>query len=48
MEKWQLTQMQGLPLEIKIQKSKQRITEWYEKYDGEVYISFSGGFWIKL
>ena len=25
MEKWQLQQLQGLPLEIKIEKSKQRI-----------------------
>lgn len=43
MERWQLKQMQSLPLEAKIQKSKQRIIEWYEKYNGEVYVSFSGG-----
>lgn len=43
MEKWQLTQMQSLPLEAKIEKTKLRIKEWYEKYDGQVYISFSGG-----
>lgn len=43
MEKWQLTQMQNLPLEVKIEKTKQRIKEWYEYYNGEVYVSFSGG-----
>jgi len=35
--------MQGLPLEVKVIKSKQRIKEWYEAWDGNVYISFSGG-----
>jgi len=35
--------MQGLPLEAKIIKTKMRIREWYDYWDGEVYISFSGG-----
>lgn len=35
--------LQQLPLEIKIEKTKQRIIEWYEHYQGQVYISFSGG-----
>lgn len=43
MELWQLQQFQGLPLEIKIEKSKLRIREWYEHYGGDVYVSFSGG-----
>lgn len=43
MEPWQLKQMQSLDLEVKILKTKQRIKEWYEKYDGKVYVSFSGG-----
>ena len=43
MELWQLQQMQGLPLEIKIEKSKLRIREWYEHYDGQINVSFSGG-----
>jgi len=43
MELWQLKQMQALPLEVKIEKSKQRIKEWYEHWDGQVYVSFSGG-----
>ena len=43
MELWQLQQLQGLPLEIKIKKTELRIREWYEHWDGDVYISFSGG-----
>lgn len=39
----ELAQLQGLPLELKILKTQQRIREWYEAHDGEVYISFSGG-----
>jgi len=35
--------MQGLPLEAKIIKTKMRIREWYDYWDGQVYISFSGG-----
>lgn len=43
MESWQLKQLQGLPLEVKIEKTKQRIIEWYDYWEGQVYISFSGG-----
>ena len=43
MELWQLKQMQSLPLEVKVEKTKQRIKEWYEHWDGQVYVSFSGG-----
>jgi 3'-phosphoadenosine 5'-phosphosulfate sulfotransferase (PAPS reductase)/FAD synthetase len=43
LEAWQLKQLQGLPLEVKIEKTKLRIREWYEHWDGEVYVSFSGG-----
>lgn len=43
MELWQLQQLQGLPLEVKIKKSEFRITEWYEYYDGNVYVARSGG-----
>lgn len=38
-----LLQRQSLPLEAKIKIAKQRITEWYEFYEGDVYVSFSGG-----
>ena len=43
MELWQLQQMQGLPLELKVRKTQLRIREWYEHYNGDVYVSFSGG-----
>jgi len=35
--------MQSWSLERKIQVSQLRIMEWYEHYDGNVYIAFSGG-----
>lgn len=43
MERWQLQQRQSLPLNIKEKLSLTRIREWYERYDGKVYVSFSGG-----
>lgn len=38
-----LLQMQSVPLEGKIIMTQRRIREWYEAWDGEVYVSFSGG-----
>ena len=38
-----LKQLQSLPLEAKIAMTKRRIREWYEYWDGMVYVSFSGG-----
>ena len=38
-----LRQMQSLSLEEKIVASKHRIKEWYEHFEGNVYVSFSGG-----
>lgn len=38
-----LRQKQALPLEAKIISSKQRIKEWYEYWNGDVYIANSGG-----
>lgn len=38
-----LRQMQSLPLEAKILMSKQRIRQWYDYWNGMVYVSFSGG-----
>lgn len=45
MEIWELQQLQALPLEIKILKTKQRIREYVHHFGGvdNVYISFSGG-----
>jgi len=43
MEYWQLKQRQSLPLDAKIAMSKARIREWYDHWQGEVYVAFSGG-----
>lgn len=40
---WELKQMQSLPLEAKIKMTEERIKIWYETFDGQVYVSFSGG-----
>lgn len=42
-EKWVLKQLQGLPLDAKVAKTKIRIREWYEHFNGDVSVSFSGG-----
>jgi len=39
----ELRYMQSLPLEEKIIMTQQRIEGWYEHFDGQVYVSFSGG-----
>ena len=38
-----LRQKQSLPLAGKVILAQQRIREWYDHWDGQVYISFSGG-----
>lgn len=38
-----LKELQALPLWRKIQITQARIIEWYQYYEGNVYISFSGG-----
>lgn len=40
---WDLKQMQSLPLEAKILMTKRRIESWYDYWDGQVYVAFSGG-----
>jgi 3'-phosphoadenosine 5'-phosphosulfate sulfotransferase (PAPS reductase)/FAD synthetase len=42
-EAWQLKQCQSLPLPLKVRHTEIRIKRWYEHFDGNVYISFSGG-----
>ena len=42
-EAWRLKQRQILPLWAKEEMSRRRIRQWYEHWDGEVYVSFSGG-----
>lgn len=39
----QLKQRQSLPLEAKIILSQERIKQWYSYWNGDVYVSFSGG-----
>lgn len=41
--KEELRALQALPLERKILITQTRLTEWYLKFNGQVYISFSGG-----
>ena len=38
-----LRQRQALPLPAKVRMTETRIREWYEHFDGNVYVSFSGG-----
>jgi len=38
-----LYQMQSLPLSAKISMTKRRIRDWYDYWNGDVYVSFSGG-----
>lgn len=40
---YDLKQMQSIPLEGKIIMTQQRIMQWYDHFDGMVYVSFSGG-----
>ena len=42
-ETWQLQQRQSLPLQAKIVLSQDRIRKWYGYWNGDVYVSFSGG-----
>lgn len=42
-EAYELKQMQSLPLKYKILMSQQRIQDWYEYWNGNVYVSRSGG-----
>ena len=38
-----LAELQAFPLERKIQITQTRIIEWYQHYNGNVVVSFSGG-----
>lgn len=40
---YDLKQMQSVPLEGKIIMTKERIRQWYEHWEGMVYVCFSGG-----
>lgn len=38
-----LKQYQAMPMEAKVTHAMNRINDWYDHYNGKVYISFSGG-----
>ena len=38
-----LLTMQAWPLDRKISVTQTRLVEWAQRYNGEIYISFSGG-----
>lgn len=40
---YDLKQMQSIPLEGKIIMTQERIRQWHDYWDGQVYVSFSGG-----
>lgn len=42
-DKNRLQELRELPLERKVGITLARITEWYQAYNGQVYVSFSGG-----
>lgn len=42
-QSYDLIQMQSLSLDYKIIMTTHRISHWYEHWDGQVYVSFSGG-----
>lgn len=39
----QMKQRQSMPLEAKVAFTVSRIRTWYEHFDGDVYVSYSGG-----
>lgn len=40
---WAFAQRKYLPYELKLQLTRARIRDWYDNFQGQVYISFSGG-----
>lgn len=40
---WELQQKKSLPLDAKILMTKRRLKQWHIKYNGNVYLAFSGG-----
>ena len=39
----ELKELQALPLPFKVEITKQRIADFYDRLDGKVYVAFSGG-----
>ncbi len=42
MEAWQLKQLQSLSLRAKVERTKRKVKEFYDYYDGDIYVSISG------
>ncbi len=40
---WQFSQRKYLPYDVKLKLTETRIREWYENWNGQVYVSYSGG-----
>ena len=40
---WQFSQRKYLPYKVKKTLAERRIKEWYYNWDGQVYLSYSGG-----
>jgi 3'-phosphoadenosine 5'-phosphosulfate sulfotransferase (PAPS reductase)/FAD synthetase len=40
---WELQQKKSLPLNAKILMTRRRLKQWHDKYNGNVYLAFSGG-----
>lgn len=43
LNEWQFSQRKFLPYEIKTKLAETRIHEWYDNWNGQVYLSYSGG-----
>lgn len=43
LNEWQFSQRKYLPYETKLKLTETRIREWYENWNGQVYLSYSGG-----
>jgi 3'-phosphoadenosine 5'-phosphosulfate sulfotransferase (PAPS reductase)/FAD synthetase len=43
MEVWRLRQLQSLSLNAKVARTERKIREWYNHWQGDVYVAFSGG-----
>lgn len=42
-QNYDLAQMQSLPLDAKVRMTQQRVIEWYDYWNGKVYVAVSGG-----
>ncbi len=42
-ESYELEMFQSLPLDVKVRMTQSRIRGWYEEFNGQVYVSRSGG-----